>query len=31
MLNIIHGLFVAGIVVLLAYGIYRDETKGADE
>jgi hypothetical protein len=31
MLTIIHGLFVAGIVVLLAYGIYRDETKDADQ
>ena len=27
MLTIIHGLVVAGIVVLLVYAIYRDETK----
>ena len=26
-LTIIHGLVVAGIVFLLAYGIYRDESK----
>ena len=31
MLTIIHGLLVAGIIVLLAYGIYRDETKDADQ
>ena len=31
MLTIIHGLVVAGIVALLAYGIYRDETKDADQ
>jgi hypothetical protein len=31
MLTIIHGLVVAGIVVLLTYGIYRDETKDTDQ
>ena len=31
MLTIIHGLVVAGIVVLLTYAIYRDETKDTDQ